>query len=1004
MTRVQRFTQAEAVALAEKYYGLLVTAHPLPGFCDDNFHLKSQDGEYVLKICREGGPEDFDFQHRAMTHLAERMEPGMFPQPLKSLAGETIFALEQGSGPPVYLRLLSWVTGTPLAVIDAHPPDLLTALGRFLGDMSTAFEGFSHTAMFRPMSWDLRNTGMLRENLSTVEEATHRDLVLHFLKRFEDHVLPVANHLRTRVGHHDANDYNFLVQPDERGGFQPAGLIDFGDMVHSWLVNEIAVAAAYLTLRKEDPISAVASLVTGFHARCPLSETEISLIYDLLCLRLCFSGVMCAYQQSLDPENAYLNVTTDHSWTTLATLRAFPAEKAHFRFRLACGLEPVPSRDNLVSWLQRQPGFCAVMEMSEKPIVFDFTAGSPDTGGTTDFDDVVQATDYLFDRMREAETTVGIGRYNEDRVIYKSDVFRPAEKDGQWRTTHLGIDLFAAPETGVRAPLDGTVHSFKDNANDLDYGPTIILQHTYDDGHFFSLYGHLSRESLVDLYIGKPIAAGSVFARLGDHTVNGGWAPHLHFQVMSHMLDAEGDFPGVASRNELPFYLSLCPDPNLVLRLPELLPPQQDKARLLALRRQHLGPSLSLAYRDPLHIVRGQGQYLYDADGRQYLDLVNNVCHVGHCHPRVVAAIQEQVGRLNTNTRYLHENLVTYGTRLCATLPEPLRVCFLVCSGSEANDLALRLARTYTGRRDVVVIDGAYHGNTNACIDLSPYKFNGRGGKGVPVHVRIAATPDPYRGSHGADDPGAGEHYAADVARAVAQCAEPGPAAFFAEPILGCAGQIEAPVGYLQEAFAHVRRAGGLCIADEVQVGFGRIGTHFWAFQSQGVVPDIVTLGKPIGNGHPLAAVVTTAEIAAAFNNGMEYFNTFGGNPVSCAAGLAVLNVLQDEALQQHALDMGTHLSQGLRALQSKHKVIGDIRGRGLFQGIELVSNRETKDPAPQTATRVIEELVARGILLSVDGPHYNVLKIKPPLVISQTDIERFLDELDKVLLRTPLV
>ena len=420
---------------------------------------------------------------------------------------------------------------------------------------------------------------------------------------------------------------------------------------------------------------------------------------------------------------------------------------------------------------------------------------------------------------------------------------------------------------------------------------------------------------------------------------------------------------------------------------------------LLEARRRHIGPSLSMAYEQPLKIVRGTMQYLYDEDERQYLDAVNNVCHVGHCHPAVVQAAQAQIGVLNTNTRYLHDHLVQYAERLCETLPDELSVCYFVCSGSEANELALRLSKTHTGGTDVIVVDGAYHGNTNALIDISPYKYKGPGGAGAPEHVQEVLTPDTYRGPH-RDSDTAGEKYAESVKEAVTNVDTQGRklAAFFCESLLGCAGQIVPPDGYLENAFRHVREAGGLCVADEVQVGFGRVGTHFWGFETQGVVPDIVTLGKPIGNGHPLGAVVTTPAIAASFDNGMEYFNTFGGNPVSCAVGLAVLDVIEHEGLQEHALAMGKRLKAGLERLQEEHDTIGDVRGMGLFLGVELVTDRKTQEPATALAKHVIEDMKSRGILLSTDGRFENVLKIKPPLAFSHLNADLLVKTLDEVL------
>ena len=420
---------------------------------------------------------------------------------------------------------------------------------------------------------------------------------------------------------------------------------------------------------------------------------------------------------------------------------------------------------------------------------------------------------------------------------------------------------------------------------------------------------------------------------------------------------------------------------------------------LLRLRARHLNPTLSVSYREPLKIVRGEGAYLFDADGRAYLDMVNNVCHVGHCHPRVVAAGQRQMAELNTNTRYLHDNLVEYALRLTATLPPPLSVVFLTNSGSEANDLALRLVQAHVRARGTVVVDHAYHGNLSSLIDLSPYKFNGKGGPGKPAHVEVAQMPDTYRGAC-RDAASAGAHYAGAVAEAVARLAarDLPTGVFLCESLLGCGGQIVLPDGYLAASYAAVRAAGGLCLADEVQVGFGRAGDRFWAFERQGVVPDILTLGKPIANGHPMGAVVTTPEIAASFVSGMEYFNTFGGNPVSCAIALAVLDVIADEQLQQQAASVGAFLQAGLRSLQKEHALIGDVRGCGLFLGVEIVKDREARTPDRIAARAIVENLKERQILLSTDGPDDNVLKIKPPLVFSRDNAAEFLDKLAEVL------
>jgi len=424
----------------------------------------------------------------------------------------------------------------------------------------------------------------------------------------------------------------------------------------------------------------------------------------------------------------------------------------------------------------------------------------------------------------------------------------------------------------------------------------------------------------------------------------------------------------------------------------------KNASTLLGDRRALIGPSLSVSYREPLHIVRGARQYLYDAGGRPYLDLVNNVAHVGHCHPHVVQAGQEQMARLNTNTRYLYDELSDYAARLTATMPAPLEVCFFVNSGSEANELALRLARAHTRRRDVLVVDGAYHGNTTTLVAMSPYKFMGPGGSGIAEPwVHIVPMPDGYRGPYRGHSRTTGEAYGHAVQRVI-DASGASVAAFFVESLLSCGGQIVLSEGYLETAFAHVRHAGGVCVADEVQVGFGRVGSHFWGFELQHVVPDIVVMGKPIGNGHPMGAVITTREIATSFANGMEFFSTFGGNPVSCAIGRAVLDVIADENLQAHALRTGNRLMAELQALMARHHLIGDVRGSGLFIGVELVRDRATLEPAAAEASHLINRLRSRGILLSTDGPLHNVLKIKPPMVITDADIDMVVRALDDEL------
>ena len=423
-----------------------------------------------------------------------------------------------------------------------------------------------------------------------------------------------------------------------------------------------------------------------------------------------------------------------------------------------------------------------------------------------------------------------------------------------------------------------------------------------------------------------------------------------------------------------------------------------NRNQLLELRKKYLSPSLSLSYDKPLHIVRAKGQFLYDSKGDRYLDAVNNIQHVGHCHPKVVSAASEQYGILNTNTRYLDETVINYAKDLTNYLPNGLTTCFFTNSGSESNDLALRLARTATGSKETIVLDGAYHGHVSSLIDISPYKHNSRGGSGPPSYVHTVPMPDSYRGKYRGEEALTG--YIDELKNILYSIKKNGKniSAFVVESIMGCGGQLILPDGFLERAFELVRDEGGVCIADEVQIGFGRVGSKFWGFETANVQPDIVTMGKSMGNGHPLSVVVTKKQIADKFNNGMEYFNSFGGNPVSCAVGKAVLNVIEDEKLQQNAHKVGEYLLKELKQLQGEFPLIGQVRGMGLFIGIELIKEKSKLIPAHAEAEKVVNEMMRKRILLSTDGPDHNVIKIKPPMVFSTENADELVLNLSEVL------
>jgi 4-aminobutyrate aminotransferase-like enzyme len=674
------------------------------------------------------------------------------------------------------VRVLPWLEGQPVANVRPVGNQVLEQIGFALGDLDRCLAYFEHPAMEREFEWDLRRAEWISSFTTCIPDVRRRGIVERLLLQFRARTVPVFPDLPMSVIHNDANDENILLSQSDEGGWQFKGLLDFGDMLRTHTVNELAIACAYAVFETEDPLAAAAHVTAGYNRARPLSGKEVHALFPLICMRLCVSVTTSAIAAEEDPHNEHRQISDRLAWETLEKLELIDWIEAENRFREACGLSRIP---------------------------------------------------------------------------------------------------------------------------EAQYGSR---SWTYE--------------------------------------------------------------------------------------------------KLLDDRLNMIGQSLSLSYDTPLEIVRGRGQFLFGRNDRAYLDCVNNVCHVGHCHPKVVDALSRQASVLNTNTRYLHPYIVEYAERLTATLPDPLSVCFFVNSGSEANELAVRIARTYTGRIDAIVLEGGYHGNTQTLIDLSPYKCEGPGGKGLPEWVHKAVKPDPYRGPHRGRGEDTGRSYAEFVREVCEQLDSKGrpPALFLCEPVLGCGGQVFLPEGYLREAFRHVRSVGGLCVVDEVQVGMGRVGSHWWAFETQDVVPDIITVGKPIGNGHPLGAVITTPDIARSFDDGMEFFSTFGGNPVSMAVGMAVLDVIEEEKLLEQGARVGQYLKEGFVALAERHPEIGDVRGIGLFMGVEFVTDRETREPATGIMSQLIERVKADGILLTSEGPDLNILKIKPPMQFAETDADLMLGAVDRAL------
>jgi 4-aminobutyrate aminotransferase-like enzyme/Ser/Thr protein kinase RdoA (MazF antagonist) len=1000
------FSTETAVKIAAEFYAIQTTAKLLPSERDQNFLLQTATGEkFVLKIANALEERTMlEAQNDAMNHVAN--SSNLCQKVFPNVAGEMISEITSEKSTTHFVRLVSYLDGIPLGNSKRHSPELLRDLGRSVADVDRVLANFDHPAIHREFHWDLAHgLEICRRYESLITDENLRGLVKKITDNYEQNVAPILPNLRKSVIHNDANNYNVLVgggaDLDSRNQ-SVVGLIDFGDIVHSYTVGGLAIAAAYPILEKPNPLAVATEIVKGYHAEFPLDENEISVLFGMICLRLSMSVCLAAHQQSQRPDDEYLAISQQPIRQTLPKLVQIHPRFAEAAFRHACGFAPVAKTEKVISFLcENSANFASVVEenlQNEKVVVLDLSIASPFVSGDENENSAEVFTKKIDELLQSSKAKIAVGRYDEPRLIYTSPLF--ASATGENRTIHLGIDLFCAAGKPIFAPLDGEIYAFAYNSAPLDYGHLIILKHKFDDDEFFTLYGHLGKESIENLHVGQQISKGEQFAVIGKPHENGGWSPHLHFQIITDLLDLDVDFPGVARASEREIWKAFSPDANLILNIPDDYFPQKspDKNETLATRKTRLGRNLSIAYKNPVKIVRGAKQYLYDENGRRFLDAYNNVPHIGHCHPRVLKVLSEQAAVLNTNTRYLHDNINRFAELLCSTLPESLSVCYFLNSASEANELALRLAQNYTKQRDIIVLESAYHGHSTTLIDISPYKHDGPGGRGAPDWVHTAPVADVYRGAYKSDD--AGAKYANHVWEITERLQRQGKgvAAFIAESVPSVGGQIFFPSGYLADVYKYVRAAGGVCIADDVQTGYGRIGTHFYGFEAQSVKPDIVVLGKPIGNGHPLAALITTPEIADSFDNGMEFFSTFGGNPVSCAVGLEVLKVVLEENLQTHAWQVGNRLLEGLRPLGEKYSIIGDVRGSGLFLGVELVKNRQTLEPAAEEASFIVNQMREHGILLGTDGPFHNILKIRPPMPFDEENADILVETLEKIL------
>lgn len=732
----------------------------LNGYENVNYLVLNNSRKYIFKtyLFDEELFATLEAETETLFHLNEKNE-GQFPFPIPLANGDFIKLLTI-DGAPTICRMLSFVEGDFLG--DTKPSlELFQSFGTFLAQMDTQLKKKNnYTIKARQWEWDIQYFQLNKKFLKDIPDVHNRNIVSYFFQQMEENVLPISDSLRKQIIHNDPNEWNVLSMNGK-----VSGIIDFGDLAYSWLINEVAVAIVYAGYDREDPLEWASSILKSYHAVLPLEEKELSVLYYLIATRLCISVCNSAHARKVNPSNSYAISSEENAWKMLHKLIAI-----------------------------------------------------------------------------------------------------------------------------------------------------------------------------------SPIGAENIFRKsIG--------------------------FPMVQTKTS---------------------------DEILKDRQQFISSIFSLSYKKPISMHKAAFQYMYDTEGNAILDAYNNIPHVGHSHPKIVSAGQRQMAQLNTNTRYLYDLLPRYAEKLLSKFPPSLNKVYFVNSGSAASDLALRLAYAHTKQKKIMVMEHGYHGNTQLSIDISDYKFSNKKGQGQKDYILKTPIPDTYKGKYTNNDGSAGKLYAHEAIKNIEESELP-IAAFISEPIVGCGGQVPLANGYLKEIYPAIRKQGGVCISDEVQTGFGRLGDCFWGFEAQEVVPDIVIIGKPMANGHPMGAVICSYEIAESFSEGVEFFSSFGGNPVSCAIGLSVLEVIEEEHLQENAKEVGDYYISLFKNLKKDYPCIGDVRGSGLFIGVEIIKNDQF-EPNTELAHLIKNELRNRNILISTDGPSDNVIKSKPPLCFTKQNAESVVENIRQVL------
>ena len=989
----------EIKSLVYNNYGFNCSIRKLDGEKDLNFRLLTKTKEkFYLKIYPKKTKLSFViFQTRLLDFLSKK-DQLKTPANILSKNRKRYCSYIDTKDEKRYFRINSWIEGRLWSKVSPINNKIRFELGKEAALITKKLKRFKSNYNDIGMQWDISNSLWTTEYLNYIKGSKDKKIIKSFQVQFKNSLSEFKN-LRKSFIHNDVNDNNIIVSASI---YKPKinGIVDFGDSINSQIINDAAVTCVYAMMDCQNPLEASANVIKGYNSVFKLKENELEFLYIAIAMRLVISITKSSINKIHNKENSYLTISENQAIGLIKKWHNINKDFATFSYREACGYSAHPNEKKF-NELAKNISF----KLSNIfPTINKRGFSNIDLSVSSNWlENKLIEDNKLFEnkikwKQKLNEKSIIAGGYLEPRNLYNSNNYSKIGNSGiENRTIHLGIDLWLKKETPIHAFMDGVVIVKTNNNSDKGYGGLVILEHKIKKLKFYSLYGHLCNIKKLKFKIGDEIKKGFKIGSLGDYHENGNWSPHLHFQLMLSLLGYKNDFPGVCYYSEKNIWASICPDPNKIFKSKNLKSSNKfSKEEIIKFREKYLAKNLSLSYKEPIRIVRGIGQYLIDENGRKYLDTVNNIAHVGHENINVVNAGQKQMGILNTNTRYLHPNIIKLSLEILKKFPKKLCKIFFVNSGSEANELAIRLMKNFTSQQDIIVFEGGYHGNTNSTVEISNYKYMGLGGKGESKHIHSIPIPDSFRGKYRGEK--SSEKYVNELSKKIDKIKSKGKSisGMIVEPIIGCGGQIELPDNFLKNAYQIIKKNRGLLVCDEIQTGFGRVGEKFWGFELHNVVPDIVTLGKPMGNGHPIGAVVCSKEIANKFDNGMEFFSSFGGNPVSCAIAISVLDELKKNKLQKNAKKVGNYINSELIKLSKKFNIISNVRGKGLFIGFELTSKELI--PLPKQANYLVNRMKEFGILMSSDGVDKNVIKIKPPLIFSKKNADTLIYFMKKVL------